>query len=799
MENKRIQVKVRVIKIFASKEDGWCSFRAEDDNGKQYRFAGTVGTAPEVNALYEIEAEEQKSKFGIQYKIIRAELGLPETIAGIFEYLASGHIKGIGKVTAKKLVDRFGNETLNIIHNSPDKLLEIRGISQKKLDQIIISSEENRSIEDIYRITYGAVTKLQAKKLYDTYGKDTVKKLREDPYKTLCQLDGIGFLKADKVALGCGVGLYSEIRAANAVLYVLNDVITASGDSYVPISQMEQETTLLLAKLPAYLEKIRGAKNKVLNAADNYDSERKHLIQELRLEESQVTELDQWIEDRKNSITAIANAIETLIASEDVVYDPDREIIASKKIYDTEVSISRMVNGLLRAETMDTYDPEHANDYINTMLEAGNVYNEEQKAAFMRALMYRISIVTGGPGCGKTTAIALIAGYWDSLGKEVYLMAPTGRAAQRIKESIQQQLPGNRFNISTIDYLLANSEAKSNLEEMDSEDVLVICDESSMIDIRLAYKFLSLAKDYRVVLVGDADQLPPVGAGNFFRDLIGTRYIPTTWLTKNYRSTGLIIDNARKINHGDSKLKTGKDFSMIGLDREEIPARIVTEYMETLKREQVSIRDLCVLTLQRKRGVACLSTLNRMIQEAYNPAREGVPEYKMQDYIFRVGDRVIHLKNNYSMVRTQRDGTAIFGVFNGDLGIIEKFNPEYLTDQDGENANESDDEPWVLMVRFDDGSSAVYKETDLLQLELAYAMTTHKAQGSEFKYVIGTFAMDQYTMLSRAIVYTSVTRAKLKYTAVCEKKAFAMAIRNVGSSKRNTFLPELMTENHISA
>lgn len=413
MENKRIQVKVRVIKIFASKEDGWCSFRAEDDNGKQYRFAGTVGTAPEVNALYEIEAEEQKSKFGIQYKIIRAELGLPETIAGIFEYLASGHIKGIGKVTAKKLVDRFGNETLNIIHNSPDKLLEIRGISQKKLDQIIISSEENRSIEDIYRITYGAVTKLQAKKLYDTYGKDTVKKLREDPYKTLCQLDGIGFLKADKVALGCGV-------------------------------------------------------------------------------------------------------------------------------------------------------------------------------------------------------------------------------------------------------------------------------------------------------------------------------------------------------------------------------------------------DLCVLTLQRKRGVACLSTLNRMIQEAYNPAREGVPEYKMQDYIFRVGDRVIHLKNNYSMVRTQRDGTAVFGVFNGDLGIIEKFNPEYLTDQDGENTNESEDEPWVLMVRFDDGSSAVYKETDLLQLELAYAMTTHKAQGSEFKYVIGTFAMDQYTMLSRAIVYTSVTRAKLKYTSVCEKKAFAMAIRNVGSSKRNTFLPELMTENHMS-
>ena len=780
---------VTVKRVFAYKEDGWCSFLAENEEGNTCRLTGVLMDEPKPDMIYEIEAEPKETKFGLQYQILTAEIGLPGTEAGILEYLSAGNIKGIGKVTAKKLVQKFGAETLNVIHNEPQRLLEVSGISTKKLERIAANSEANRMLEDIYRLTYGAVTKLQAKLLYNTYGSETIKKLREDPYKTLCQLDSIGFLKADKIALGCGIGEFSSIRMENAVLYVLNEVVTSNGDSYVPSGQMEQETVMMLDRLPSFLDRIRGAKKKVLAAADSYIQDRDSLIAELGLTREQAEELDTWADKRKRCLPAIADAVLALIGRDEVVYDDSRDRIASKKIYDTEQWIARTVKDMLRTDNGYEVSQENVSRYIKEMEAEGNSYNGDQEAAFLRALKNRLSIVTGGPGCGKTTVIALIAGYWSSLGKSVYLMAPTGRAAQRIKESMSEQLPGNGFSISTIHYLLANEAEKETLEELDEEDVLVVCDETSMVDIRLAKRFLEMAGKFRVVLVGDADQLPPVGAGNFFRDLIASGKVPATWLTKNYRSTGLIIENSKKIRAGKSDLGTGPDFALVGLDREMIPARIVQEYTQTMKTRGATVRDICVLTLQRKRGAACVSVLNSMLQENCNPPGQNKPEYAMPGYTLRLGDRVIHNKNNYGMERVSQDGVKSHGVFNGDLGIITAFNPEADADKDEPC---STDDPWVLSVRFDDGSEARYGETELLQLELAYAMTVHKAQGSEFPYVIGTFAMDQFTMLGRAITYTSVTRAKKRYCAVCEKKALSMAIRNVGSSKRNTFLPELM-------
>ena len=297
--------------------------------------------------------------------------------------------------------------------------------------------------------------------------------------------------------------------------------------------------------------------------------------------------------------------------------------------------------------------------------------------------------------------------------------------------------------------------------------------------------------------MGDADQLPPVGAGNFFRDLIASGKVPATWLTKNYRNAGLIVENSKKIKTGKTDLKAGQDFALVNSDREEIPERIVQEYMRIMETEGITSRDICVLTLQKTRGAACVSVLNRMLQESCNPPGPEKPEYVMKGYTLRLGDRVIHNKNNYKMERISQDGHKSLGVFNGDLGVITGFNEAFY---EGDADWEDESAPsWVLRVRFDDGSEAVYGETDLLQLELAYAMTTHKAQGSEFAYVIGTFAMDQYTMLSRAIAYTSVTRAKKRYCAICEKKALLMAVRNVGSSKRDTFLPEMLEREDAAA
>ncbi len=802
-----LQAVVTVKRVFAYKESGWCSFLAEDEQGKTCHLTGMLMSEPKLETIFEVEAEPKETKFGLQYQILRAETWLPGTRAGILEYLSAGNIKGIGKVTAKKLVQKFGTETLDVIHNDPQRLLEVSGISAKKLEQIIANSEENRMLEDIYRITYGAVTRLQAKMLYNAYGKETIKKLTEDPYKTLCQLDGIGFLKADRIALGCGIGEFSAVRMENAVLYVLNEVVTSNGDSYVTSGRMEQETVLMLNRLPAFLDRIRGAKTKVLAAADSYARYRDSLAAELMLTPKQTEELDIWAGKRQQYLPAIADAVLALIGRDEIVYDDSRDRIASKKIYDTEQWIARTLKDMLREDNRHEADAGDVNSYIESMEQEVNSYNGDQKAAFLRALKNRLSIITGGPGCGKTTVIALIAGYWSRLGKTVYLMAPTGRASQRIKESMSEQIPGNNFSISTIHYLLANKEEMETLEDLDEEDVLVVCDESSMVDIHLAKRFLEMVNKFRVVLVGDADQLPPVGAGNFFRDLVAGGKVPATWLTKNYRSTGLIIENSKKIRAGKTDLGIGRDFALVGLDREKIPARIVQEYMRTLREEKMTVRDICVLTLQRKRGAACVSVLNRMLQESCNPPGWEKPEYVMQGYTLRLGDRVIHNKNNYHMERISQDGAKSYGVFNGDLGIIAAFNPAVM-DKAGRRDNpwkpdkgddpwaldesDSGNDSWILSVRFDDGSEALYGETDLLQLELAYAMTVHKAQGSEFPYVIGTFAMDQFTMLSRAITYTSVTRAKKRYCAVCEKKALFMAVRNVGSSKRDTFLPELM-------
>lgn len=784
-----ISARVTVARVHAYKADGWCSMSAEDGDGNVLQFVGIAPCEPKAGNAYIITADrEESARYGEQYRIRSMEAALPDTEAGIYEYLSAGNIKGIGKATAKKIVDAFGASALRVIHEEPERLLEIPGISRKKLAKITENAEENRMLEDIYRAAFGAVTALQAKKLFETYGKKAVEKLREDPYKALCQLDGVGFLKADKVALSCGIGEFSPLRAENAVMYVLDEVVTANGNSYAGTEAMELAALRLLDRMPQFIED-RQAGRKLISAAESWEEGREKLAKGMKLSDEQLAELDEWHGKREKCLSAIADAVYALVDRGEAIYDAERDRIASKKIHDTEQWIADAVRGMLAAENQDA-GTAGAEGYMDAMEAAGSPFNGDQKAAFLRALTNRLSIITGGPGCGKTTVIALIAGYWASLGRPVYLMAPTGRASQRIRESMAEQLPGCRFHISTVHYLLANRQESDALEEMAEKGLepIIVCDETSMADIYLAKRLLKMAGKFRTVLVGDADQLPPVGEGNFFRDLIASGKVPATWLTKNYRSTGRIIENSQKIRDGRTDLATGPDFAVIALDRDAIPERIAQEYARILRSGDATVRDICVLTPQRKRGAACVNALNSLLQERTNPPSPDRPEYPAQPFTLRLGDRVIHTKNNYSMERTAKDGTKSFGIFNGDLGIIESINPAAI----GES--EDGDDSWVLTVRFDDGSTARYGETDLLQLSLAYAMTVHKAQGSEFRYVIGTFTADQFLLLGRAIAYTSVTRAKKRYCAVCERRALNAAIRNVGNSKRDTFLKEMLEE-----
>jgi len=763
------EIKGTVVKKFFA-NDTWASFLVESKS-KTYHCSGPAFNLRRGMAV-EIEAEESvHPKYGLQYKVVSFKEKIADGTKGVKAYLASGIIKGIGPATADKIVNHFKSDTIHIIEEHPERLAEIPSITIRKARDIAKGYEDYKQYEKIYQITNGAITLNEVEKILRQYKSSALKVLRENPYRLCEDIDGIGFLKADRIAKACGVKEDSELRVKAALKFALEQVGETQGHCYLTDEDLQLETIKILNRVPEELARIRGLEKKLYASIEKWDDVKRAIFEKYVMSKDQISQLEEWKAKTDHFINLMANAILTAVKNEELILDEinNTTYVSSAKLYGAECNVAYVAKKMLKTRPLcqKTSQADIGNFIQKYESDTGFILAPEQKEAVIVSLTSRISVITGGPGRGKTTIIKVIIAYWKhKIGKETMLLAPTGRASQRIRESIGD----SDADVATIHKMIGNI-FMLPLKEATGK-TLILCDESSMIDILLASRLMTYSQDSTLIFVGDVDQLPAVGPGNFFKDLIMSGSVPTTKLITCYRNAGLIAENSDKINAKNAKIETGDNFEMIYSDRESIPKAICDRYMALIQ-NGIQPKDISVLTLQRVRGCASVSVLNELIREAYNPLQSANDEIGK----YRLNDRVMQMHNNYKLEYTTKDGVEEIGVFNGDVGTITKI-------------DRFEERVWIT---FDDGRVAAYSALEMMDTTLAYATTVHKAQGSECENVIFTVAMDQYTLLYKNIIYTAVSRATQKCIGIVEKKAFYMAVRQDDKSQRNTRLCQFLS------
>ena len=677
-------------------------------------FVTVVGAMPEVHvgAVLLLSGEwRMDAKYGRQFSIESFEETLPATVLGIEKYLGSGLVKGIGPKFARKIVQTFGEDTLRVIEDEPDSLIKVSGIGKLRVERIKKSWQEQKEIKNIMLFLQSHnVSTSHATKIYKTYGDESVKVVQENPYRLADDIWGIGFRTADTIAEKMGFGHEKYPRLRSGILYTLNR-LSEEGHCYSTREQLLKTGVELL------------------------DVDRELLT----------------------------GALEEMIRVEDVRTEPlpeeDGEAIYLPAFWFAELGTARRLAEIVRAKR--SFAVRDENLLMRAGQTAGVQYDEVQLHAIQTAVRSKLLILTGGPGTGKTTTTLGIITALKSVGAQIVLAAPTGRAAKRMSEATGMEA-------KTIHRLLEVKPPEGyqrNTENPLEGDVLIV-DECSMIDLLLMYNLLKAVPDrMSLILVGDVDQLPSVGAGNVLRDMIDSEMFPVVRLTRIFRQaqTSRIITNAHRINQGkmpDISNGKGTDFFFIEQEEPEAAAQEIVELVQRRlpKHYGLSPEQIQVLT-PMQRGPVGAANLNQVIQAAVNPQSTGLKRGGVE---YRKHDKVMQIRNNYEKE-----------VFNGDIGVI----------------GDVDLEERELTVRFDD-RDVVYDISELDELVLAYATTIHKAQGSEYPIVVMPVLMTHYIMLQRNLVYTGVTRAKKALVLVSTKKALAMAIRNVTVDKRNTMLKE---------
>lgn len=714
MENQKPLERLRcVVERITFQSDGYsvlkCSAKGYSD------LVTVVGMMPDahVGSVLTLGGRWKiDSKYGRQFQIVTFEETLPATVYGIEKYLGSGLIKGIGPKYAKLIVNTFGADTLEVIESEPERLLEVPGIGEKRVERIRQGWTDQKEIKNIMLFLQGHdVSTAHATRIYKHYGAESIDVVRENPYRLADDIWGIGFKTADTIASKLGFEKSAYARLRGGLMYTLNR-LAEDGHCYA----LRQQLTETGAKL-------------------------------LEVEEELLSPvLDRMIADR-DVITA------PVPESEDVaIYLPP--------FFYAEVGVQNRMRGIAAGEATV---PRPAQVSMREDIE----YDEIQLEAIRTALKSKIMVLTGGPGTGKsTTTLGIIRAFG---GMRILLAAPTGRAAKRLSEVTGREA-------KTIHRLLEFKppEGYKRNEDNPLEGDVLIVDECSMVDEMLMYSLLRAVPDsMRVILVGDVDQLPSVGAGNVLRDIIDSGAVPVVRLTKIFRQAAAsrIILNAHRINGGefpDLSNGAGTDFFFQKAEEPEKAAEIIVDLVKNRlpKFYHVPPQAIQVLT-PMQRGVVGAANLNQLLQAAVNPPVKDFkgnpgPELHRGGYTFRAGDKVMQIKNNYDKE-----------VFNGDIGTIEKIDPEDRT----------------LTVRFDD-RGIEYDAAELDEMVLAYATTVHKAQGAEYPIVVMPVMMSHFMMLQRNLLYTGVTRAKKTLVLVGQKKAVGYCVRNVTVDKRNTLLAE---------
>ena len=682
------------------------------------RFVATGYELPRTDAVeLELDGEWKKGKYGMQLQVEQWHEIVPRTKGGVEGYLASGLIKGIGPATAAQIVSRFGVETLDILQNHPERLLEIKGITEGKLEDIKTSYAESRMLQDLMTLLSPfKITPKTAQKIYQYFGPASVDILKKSPFE-LCQVSGFGFLRVDAIVQKNGGDLHDPMRIKGALFWALEDSKGSKGHLFLTSEVLRKEALRVLnAKIP---------------------------IPSLRLHEQEV-------------IDVLQNMIlhGEIVAVSEKIYLP--------RVFAQEDETARQI----AMRVVEPSTPERIEQILERVKrEMGLALSSKQEAAVHAAYRHNLSIITGSPGTGKTTVLKTILEVYRRLypNGEIVLMAPTGRASRRMAESTGV----DKARTLHSGLGLASEEEdvrRSNTQEPLSAD-LIIVDEFSMVDMWLANKFFSRIKEgARIVLVGDPDQLPSVGAGNVFRELIDCGLITVTVLDQIFRQSkdSLIAYNAKFINEGNTKLYYGQDFIFMASDNQtEAAERIVSRYCREI--EESGIDRVQILSPFRSEGAASAEQLNEAIREVVIPFRSAEEEIKVGVKVFRVNDRIMQTKNTAK-------------VSNGDLGFI-----RYIR---------NDEKGAHVGLDFGAGREMEYSIEDMVNLDLAYATTIHKAMGSEYETVIMPLLKAHTVMLYRNLLYTGITRAKKRVILIGQKQVLFMAIHRNEIGKRNTLLGE---------
>ena len=714
--------------IFRNEENGYSVVQAKA--GRE--SVTVVGTLPALAPGEQVLLSGSWTahpQYGKQWKATACEIRKPTTLLGIERYLGSGLIRGVGPSTARLLVQAFGKNTLDVLSEHPERLTEVPGIGKKRAAQLAESFREQYAAREamVFLQSYG-VSPTLAVKISKAYGADAQRKIRENPYRLIDDIDGVGFLTADRIALSLGIPQDSEYRLRSGLKYVLQEAAAGEGHTFLP--------------KPLLLERAARA---------------------LRVEDG-----------------LLAHALDTLLfAREIIALDLDgQEALLLSGFFYAEKEIARYLKLLMGREEkipeaqilekIQQFEREHQMQF-----------SENQRRAVSEAVRRGLVVITGGPGTGKTTIINCIL--W-LLGKDVLLAAPTGRAAKRMSEATGHEA-------KTLHRLLefAGDEGHFQRDEQNPLDCgCVIVDEMSMVDVFLMRSLLvALKPGTKLILVGDADQLPSVGAGNVLGDILKSGVVPSVRLTDIFRQSeeSLIVLNAHRINHGEPPILNRRDSDFF-FERRPVPDEaaqaivgLCARRLPAFLHSDAPARDIQVLAPTKKSGTGVYQ-LNALLQAALNPPAPWKKEIAYGETVFRTGDKVMHIRNNYQLPWKADGGEEGEGVFNGDVGFVSAV----------------DNQDRIVTVRFDDERTVEYDYQQLEELELAYCLSVHKSQGSEFPCVVMPVLGGPPRLLTRNLFYTALTRARKLVVLVGREDAIADMVRNNHIATRYTTLRQRLEE-----
>lgn len=712
--------------IYKNEENGYTVLRLRDENGEMVTVVGCFPYVAPGESMIISGKWVNHNTHGKQFKAEFAQRLLPTSASAIFAFLAGGSVKGIGPATARLIVDRFGDQSLDVLESEPDKLASIKGISRSKAQQMSKSFRAQASVRRIMELVCAhGLRPILAMRMYKFYGESAIELLRENPYILASNHVGGSFAEADSFALELGIESTNRNRINAAVIFELRHNLN-NGHCFIPREKLAAVTCALI---------------------------------NVELEEAQQS-VDELIESGQLICETVSNT--------EACYLPE--------LYEAETDAAERIAAMCRRRFDETVEL----DSLFRRLESqqGIKYVPLQKETLRLALDNQLLVITGGPGTGKTTTIRAILAMFDRLGINTYLTAPTGRAAKRMSELTGQ-------DAQTVHRLLGAKFADDGervIFTKDEDDRLecdaLILDECSMVDICLFDSLLRAIKpDCRLIMVGDADQLPSVGPGNVFSSVIRSEVVPTVRLTEIFRQNegSRIVRNAHMINKGeypDFSENTGDFFRLKRLQAansvETISELCVRRLPEKMK---IASRDIQVLSPTRKGELGTVN-LNKQLQQVLNPADKSKKEKYFGDVVFREGDRVMQIKNNYDILWSDHTtGEHGSGIYNGDIGTLVSIDMEAET----------------VTVEFE-GKYAVYGFDSLLELEHAWAMTVHKSQGSEYKAVILALSAGSQMLLTRGVLYTAVTRAKELLILVGDDQTACQMIDNFRQSRRYTAL-----------